>query len=178
MKTTSNAIRTSFTESGTQELTLTLKSRTDISELKDIIANGKELTVEIKQYRQKRSLDANSYCWVLISKIADLLRISKDEVYIDMLTKYGQREPKLVSVITEAVDVVKRATNNHCVVVGESELNDKIFCHLAILIGSSQYDSRQMAILIDGVILEAKDLGIDTLTESEKNLLLEDWGKC
>lgn len=32
--------------------------------------------LEIKEHRAKRSLDANAYCWVLINKIADVLRIT------------------------------------------------------------------------------------------------------
>lgn len=165
-------LRVSFTENIIQELTLTLKSKHEMSELKDILAAGKELSVEIKPYRQKRSLDANSYAWVLISQMADILRADKDEVYVEMLKKYGQREKQLLSVWSEAVDMVYRATNNHCIVIGESELNGKTFAHLAILKGSSGYDSREFSIFLDGIISECEELGIECVTESEKNLLL------
>ncbi|MDQ9744386.1 hypothetical protein RF397_17385, partial [Acinetobacter baumannii] len=45
---------------------------------------------QIKEYRKKRSLDANAYCWKLIGDIADALRTSKEEVYLLMLKRYGQ----------------------------------------------------------------------------------------
>ena len=45
---------------------------------------------EIKPYHKKRSLNANAYAWMLIGKIADVVRNSKEEVYIEMLKKYGQ----------------------------------------------------------------------------------------
>lgn len=177
MKIKAQNLRILLTLDGNAEYIITSQDRpkAEIDELMQIIANGKELSVEIKQYRYKRSLDANSYCWVLITKIADALNTSKDEVYIEMLKRYGQREPKLLSVVSDAVDMVYRATNNHCCEVGESELNGKLFKHLAILIGSSQYDSKQMATLIDGIVSECKELGIETMTPAELAVLKNEW---
>jgi hypothetical protein len=175
-------IRLQFTETGQAEIILTtnensFKVRQGTAELKEIIAKGKELTAEVKQYRQKRSLDANSYCWVLITKIAEALKTSKEAVYIEMLKRYGQREPKLLSVVEDAVDMIYRATNNHCYEVGESELKGKAFKHLAILIGSSQYDSKQMSILIDGIVSDCKELDIETMTPEELTALKQSWGQ-
>lgn len=182
MKAIANNIRLQFNESGIPEITLTIPNNkaeviNGVQDLKNAIANGKVLDVEIKQHRNKRSLDSNSYAWLLIGKIADILKTSKDEVYIEMLKRYGQREPKLLSVVADAVDMVYRATNNHCCEVGESELNGKLFKHLAILIGSSQYDSKQMSILIDGIVSEAKELGIETMTPEQLAVMNEQWGK-
>ena len=42
----------------------------DFSAMFDELAD-KEVTVEIKRVRQRRSLDANAYAWVLIDKIAE-----------------------------------------------------------------------------------------------------------
>jgi hypothetical protein len=182
MKVIANALRTTYDEHGKPELTLSLtcsrqEIMPDIQECKDILSKGKLLAVEIRQYRQKRSLDANSYAWVIISKIAEAWQppVPKEEVYIEMLKRYGQREPKLLSVVADAVDMVYRATQNHCCEVGESELNGKLFKHLAILIGSSQYDTKQMATLIDGIVSEAKELGIETMTPQELALLKQNW---
>ena len=49
------------------------------------------LQIKAVKYRQKRSLDANAYAWVLMTKIANSEDIysSKDEVYEEMLQKYG-----------------------------------------------------------------------------------------
>lgn len=134
MKTKAKEIRLQYNEDRQPEIVLSTLSinPAEIEEIKGIIAKGKMLDVEIKQHREKRSLDANAYAWVLITKIADVLRASKETTYIEMLKRYGQREPKLVSVIAEAVDMIYRATDNHCCEVGESELNGKVFKHLAI----------------------------------------------
>ena len=177
MKALSSNIEISYTESGKQKLTFTLLQKQDVSDLKAICDNKKLIAIECKEHRKKRSLDANSYAWVLITKIADIQRTSKDEVYIEMLKRYGQREKQLISIIDneEAIAMIYRATNNHCTVVGEGVVNGKQFKHLAILIGSSQYDTRQMAILIDGIVSECKEMGIETLPPDEIKALKESW---
>ena len=55
-----------------------------------LFEHNKEKLYEIKEYHKKRSLNSNSYCWALIGKIADVLRASKEEIYIQMLEDYGQ----------------------------------------------------------------------------------------
>ena len=182
MKTTSQNIKLQFDENEKPQLVITLLSRKlqalqEVAELKEILAKGKTLEVEIKQYRKKRSLTANSYFWVLVDKIAKVIRSTPDEVYIQMLTRYGQREPQLLSVIAEGAPMIYRATNGHCVEVGESELKGKTFKHLAILRGSSTYLSNEMAILIDGVVSECKLLDIETMSERELQSLKESWGE-
>ena len=99
MKALSNNIEISYTETGKQKLTFTLLQKQDVSDLKAICDNKKLIAIECKEHRKKRSLDANSYAWVLITKIADIQRTSKDEVYIEMLKRYGQREKQLISII-------------------------------------------------------------------------------
>jgi hypothetical protein len=177
LKFTTNNIRVSFNESGQQEITYTLLQKTDISEQKAIIANGKLLEIDSHQQKKKRSLDANSYFWVLVDKIAGVLRTSQDELYIEMLTRYGQKEKQLVSIIDdeEAIQMLRRATKNHCCEVGEGEANGRAFKHFAILRGSSGYDTREMSILIDGIVSECKDLDIEVMTPNQLAELKSSW---
>jgi hypothetical protein len=177
LKAIANNIRVSFNETQQQEITLTLTAKHDIADLKTILANKKLLEIDIHQQKKKRSLDANSYAWVLITKIADALRTSKEELYIEMLKRYGQREKELISIIDDekALEMIHKALNNHCTVVGDGTVNGKQFKHLAVLIGSSQYDTRQMAILIDGIVSEAKELNIETLTPVQLAELKSAW---
>lgn len=182
MKSIISDIRLQFDNYETPELVATLKTpkskaQNDISELQKLLSAGKQLKLEIKQHYKKRSLDSNSYCWLLISKIAEIIQSPKEEVYIEMLKRYGQREEQLLSVIAEGVPAIMRATNNHCTEVGESWLNGKLFKHLAILIGSSQYSSLEMSILIDGIVQDAKELGIEVMTEIEIKSMLDSWNK-
>lgn len=125
---------------------------------------------EIKEWKKRRSLNANAYAWVLITKIADALRLSKEEVYLSMLRHYGQSE--IVSVLSD-IDV--SSYFKYYEEIGRANLQGKEFIHYRIYKGSSEFDTREMAILIDGIIQEAENLGIDTLSENEINRLKSLW---
>jgi len=182
MKTISTAIRLLFTERGESELVLSLQTnkyqiQTEYAELKELLTAGKKLRVEITEQKKKRSLDSNSYLWILVTKLANVLRTSKDELYIEMLKKYGQREKELISVVADGTEMIFKALRNHCTVIGEKELNGKLFKHIAILRGSSNYNSLEMTILIDGVVSDCKEQGIETLTPSQIAELNSRWAK-
>lgn len=130
----------------------------------------RERLFEIKEHKEKRSLNANAYAWALIGKIADVLRSNKDDVYLDMLKRYGQSE--IVSVLSN-IDV--SGYFKHWTEAGRSKLNGKEFTHYKIYKGSSEYDSREMSVLIDGIVSEAKELGVETLTPAEIDRLKEAW---
>lgn len=125
-------------------------------------SQGKIFEVDLHPFRQKRSLRANAYAWELIGKIADVIRDSKDGVYLSMLKRYGQSE--LISVL-ECVPIEQYV--KYCEKAGESVLNGKNFVHYRVYKGSSEFDSREMAIFIDGIVSEAKQMGIQTETPDE-----------
>lgn len=125
---------------------------------------------EIKEHRKRRSLNANAYAWVLIGKIADALRASKDDIYLLMLKRYGQSD--LVSVLA-SIDVSRYF--KHYEEAGRTRLQGKDFIHYRVYAGSSEYDTLEMAILIDGIVDEAKTLGIETLPPDEIAHLKELW---
>ena len=121
----------------------------------------KDLTkkYEIKEHREKRSLNANAYCWCLIGKIADNMRKSKEEVYLLMLRDYGQSE-----IISVRADININGYFKYFEKFGSGQVNGKDFTHYKIYKGSSEFDTREMSIFIDGIVQEAQALGIDTLT--------------
>ena len=126
-------------------------------ELKD-----RELEVTVKPFKKKRSLDQNSYAWVLIGKIADKLRANKDDVYLTMLKRYGQGgvikvSPKNEEAILTALKYYER----------HEKLYNDTDKYYRIWAGSSGYNTEEMTIFVDGVISEAKEMGIQTLTPDE-----------
>ena len=129
-----------------------------------------EKKYEVTEYHEKRSLSANAYAWVLINKIADVLRKSKEEIYLQMLKDYGQGE--LVSVLS---DINVNGYFKYYEEYGKGHVEGKEFTHYKVWKGSSEYDSREMAILIDGIIQEAQQLGIETITPAEKERLINEW---
>lgn len=168
------AVRAQFTETGQQEIVLTLDGRHEIVDLKNAITNGKKLLVEIKPHRKHRSLDANAYMWVMMDKIAQAVRTDKDAVYLTMLERYGVFTHVIVK--PEAVDRMIsewRTVRN----LGEVRINGQRGYQLQCYFGSSTYDTAEMARLIDGVVSECKELGIETLPPDEVTKMNLEWGK-
>ena len=61
--------------------------------------------------------------------------------------------------------------------IGQSEVKGKTFTHYKVYKGSSEYDTLEMSILLDGVVEEAKLQGIQVLSASEIDLLKREWIK-
>jgi hypothetical protein len=87
-----------------------------------------------------------------------------------MLKAYGQGGA--ASVEEKYAEDFKRSYKYH-EMIGESQLNGKTFVNFRFWVGSSEYDTHEMSILIDGVVREAKNLEIETMTPEELKSLLE-----
>ena len=147
------------------DLTLTLSlPRQHADSLKKLM--DVDIEADIKKYREKRSMSQNAYAWMLITKIAQSINppMNKGEVYVEMLKRYGQGG--IISVQKDKVSDVMRAFDYY-VQKGEGEVNGKQFLHMMVYVGSSQYDTKEMSTFISGIVEEAKDLGIETLTPDE-----------
>lgn len=158
-------------------VTLKITERHKLDDLRQLM--GERLDIKIDKHRKARSLSANAYAWALMGQIARELNTSDDEVYHIMLTRYGHNK-------LNADGAVKTISTQHDLdgyeyihfaPIGKSELNGKTFTHYRLIIGSSEYDSKMMAQFIDGIVSEAKDLGIETLTPAELAVMCERVGK-
>ena len=128
-----------------------------------------DVKFEITEYHPKRSLSANAYAWALINKIADALRKSKEEVYLQMLKDYGQSE--FVSVLS---NINVKGYFKYYEEYGKGHVEGREFTHYKVYKGSSEFDSKEMAVLIDGIIQEARQLGIETITPAEKERMIQE----
>ena len=128
----------------------------------------------IKLFKEKRSLNANNYSWALSDQLADALKISKEECHFLMLKHYGQKT--VISVIEEGREILEKAAD-YLEQYAESEMNGKTFYHYKIWKGSHNFDSREMAIFIDGIVSECQEQGISTETPEEIERLKALWGK-
>lgn len=148
-----------------------INERNDFELIVDDLKEKDKLSIEVKPYRERRSLNANAYAWSLIGQIADIVRAGKDEIYLKLLKRYGQSE--LISVLSHVPigNYVKYYEE-----AGESKLNGKMFTHYRVFKGSSEFDTREMSIFIDGVVSEAKDLGIQTETPNQLAEMKARWG--
>lgn len=138
--------------------------------IKWLFDQDRDKVFEVKEHKEKRSLNANAYAWSLITKIADALRTSKEECYLEMLKRYGQSE--IVSVLSQ-IDV--SGYFKYYEPLATATLQGKEFTHYKIFKGSSEYTTLEMAVLIDGIVSEAKELGIETIPPKEIERLKNLW---
>ncbi len=159
---------------GDFEITLIVpkEEKNNIEPLNKLLNDDKLKACTIEHKKKKRSLNANAYCWKLCTEIANVLRASKDEIYIKLLKRYGQSS--IVSVTDEAVPMFMKSVK-YAEEFGHGTVNDKNFTHIKVFMGSSEYDTRQMSILIDGIVSEAKELKINTLTPAELEVMKGAW---
>lgn len=139
----------------------------------NVLASYEKLSITAKKYRQKRSLDANAYCWVLITKIAEMMNSSKEEIYEDMLQKYGyiyQDDDGYITVTVKADVDMNKITGHWKFLKGNGKFNSYL-----MIKGSSEYDSAEMAKFIDRIVDEAKELGIETMTPAELERMKAAW---
>lgn len=159
----------SFSRKGTQRLTLSLSEdfRRHFDDFK-----GKDLDIILKPHREARSLNANALCWKLCTEIANVMRLSKEEVYLQALKDYGQSD--VISVL-DGVDITGYIKYSEY--MGSSALRGKRFNHYKVYRGSSEYDREEMGILLDGIVQEAKSLEIPVWSKAEIEAIKEAWGE-
>lgn len=147
-------------------------TKTEIQQFLYKLDKDTKYDLKINKHRNKRSLDANNYAWHLINEISNALRLSKEEVYLQMLKSYGQRE-----YVSMLANVNPSRISKYYEEQGMFKHNNNTFKSYMFYIGTSQYDSREMAIFIDGLVQEAKQLGIETLEDIEIQELLKEMEK-
>ena len=136
------------------------------------LTEGKTFDAEIEPHKEKRSLNANNYSWVLQDQIAKALDVSIDEIHKQMVLQYGVLET--ISVVKEAWESCTRAFDYY-MVLGESELKGKTFIHARVGVGTHKYSTAEMSKFINGVVQEAKSLDIETLDDKRINELIARW---
>lgn len=130
-----------------------------------------EKVYEVKEHKNKRSLDANAYYWVLVNKIASALNQSKDFVHRSMLKQYGETYSLLLPAEYNITGLIKYYEEESTIKKG-----DKLFKSYKAYLPSSEMDSKQMSVLIDGIVSEAKIMDIETMTPNQIEELKASWG--
>ena len=169
-------IRLLFTEDGDAQIILTSTDRVDISKLKQVTADGKLLRVEIKQHRNRRSLDANAYCWVLCQRIAESIGQTPENVYREFIRRVGQFE--FLPIKNEAVDrFIEIWQSKGIGWFAEKAWDSKLegYTTVKAYYGSSVYDTREMSVLIDEIVSQCKEMDIETMPPAELEALKQQW---
>lgn len=151
------------------------KSLEVISDIKE----GKTYVAEIKEFREKRSLDANAYFHLLVHKIAEALNIGDDEAKVNLVLEYGsvmrdENGEKVGFKLPASVDV--NSIYKYAKWFDKRIENGKEFNCYIIYEHTHKLDTKQMSRLIDGTVHEAQELGIETRSPHEIQRMKELWG--
>lgn len=149
-----------------------------VSSYIDSLDENKQYTLVVQEKKKKRSLNANAYAWVLLDKLAAVLHIGKTELYRSYIKEIGGNSD-VVCVIDKALDDLRKGWEHN----GLGWLTETMPSKLAgctnviVYYGSSTYDTAQMSRLIDMIVQDCKENGIETLTPAELASMCEAWGK-
>ena len=147
---------------------------TEIDRITKLAKAEKEIDVEIKEHRNRRTPDANAMMWACLQEIADAVQSDKWQVYLQMLKRYGRFT--YICVKPEAVAEVKKQWRES-EIVGDVTINGKPAVQMLCYYGSSTYDTKEFSVLLDGIISEMKEMGLQVPRSDEMQAALERWGK-
>lgn len=167
---------------GKPKVTLELNEREAAGLLYDELHNAEKLSIKISKYREKRSLDANAYMWVLCTKLAeerskDGAKVTKEDVYreeirdLNIFRDYHDLPLPEAKTLQTAWGMLGTGWVTEQVDFSENGENVTIRCYY----GSSQYNTKQMARLIDNIVQDCHAVGIETKTPEEIENLKSLW---
>ena len=173
-------VRTLINELNYAEITFCVAKSEQINKLKEM--QDLPLTIDVKVKREKRSLNANAYYWVLADQIAKELSVKNDrpltsiDVYREHIKDVGAFY--MMPIKKDKVEKFIKVWNANgigWIVEDMRESNLEGYEVLKCYYGSSQYDTQEMSRLIDMAVADAKELDIETLTPNEIQELKENW---
>lgn len=146
-----------------------------IDELRRSLKDG-QAKMTLSSSTKHRSLDANAYAWMLIDKIAERTHVPKTDVYRGYIRELGGNST-IVCVQDKAVEkLIAGWKKNGLGWQAETSQSKLDGCtNVVLYYGSSTYDSDQMSRLIDLIVQEARDLGIETLTPDDLERMMKQW---
>lgn len=165
-------------QTGKPTISFEVNEKNDFKLMVDELREREKLTIEVKPYRERRSLDANAYFFVLVDKLAEKLNTTKEEIYRNSIKEIGG--------VSETICVRDKAVKRLCESWSKNGLGwqtdtfpSKIegCTNVILYYGSSTYDTAQMSRLIDNIVQDCKAVGIETRTPDEIANLLSMWGE-
>lgn len=135
----------------------------------------KKYELIIKEYKERRSLRANDYSWVLTGKLAKKMliagaRYTKNEMHAEMIFRYGVQETDengdpLFWYVPEGVKVTDYYL--YARPIGSGRLGGKPATQWQIFRPSHEYTRAEFNTFLQGIVEECKEQGIETKTPDE-----------
>lgn len=150
----------------TARLTMKIPSR----KLAQMPKAGAALSVSIKQYRRRRSLDANSYMWFICEAIAREIQGTREDVYRQAVKAVGHYEILYMRPDAAARFVQEWRAKGLGYMAEPQEYLYQGQTPVTVYFGSHSYTTEEMARLINWLRDEAEGLGLDVETPNMKSL--------
>lgn len=160
-------------QTGHYQITFTVNEPSALGEIEKI-QKADKLNITAKIWRKHRSLDANALLWACLGEIAAALGTDKWDVYLKMLKRYGKYT--YICVKPAVVEAVK-AQWRECEEVGKVNINGREAVQMLCYFGSSTYDSKEFSVLLDGVISEMKEMGLQPPPTGDIKRAMENYGQ-
>nr|DAI83057.1 MAG TPA: NinB protein [Caudoviricetes sp.] len=143
----------------------------------DSLKEGKAYDVEIKEHREKRSLDSNAYFWSLADRLAEKTRIPRTDIYRSYIREIGGNN-ETVCIPDKGVDKLRRGWEHNGLGWQTDTMSSKLpgCTNVVLYYGSSTYDTAQMSRLIDLIVQDCREQGIETLPPDKLAGMMEEWG--
>lgn len=150
----------------------------------DSLTEDREYIIEIKEHRKKRSLNANSYAWLLLDKLASRIHESKTEIYRSYIKEIGGNSDTVQMQAETPEELKKRVKRlrDFWELRGLGWQSDIIEsdkpteCNVVLYYGSSAYNTEQMSRLIEMIVQDCETFGIETKDPAELERLVKEWG--
>ena len=153
--------------------------KSSVKELCNAVSSlqGMRLDVDIKKHRERRSLDANAYAWVLMGKLAEKTGLPREEIYRETIRNVSANYD-VIRVATKRAESVREGwRHNGLGWITDVTSEGNGMTTMLLYRGSSVYDTAQMARLIDLLVYECKEQGIETRPKEEIDSMIAAWGK-
>ena len=179
------AYKVSFTETGNPIVTMELNEKHEALNMVDALHDEK-LSVKICKASNRRSIDANSYYWLLLNRLSTALKISRPHCHNLMLRRYGVLEEfdgKVVYLVLpdteEASKKADEAEEYHIKPTSSvREGNDGIMYRTYLMLkGSHAYNKSEFKNLVNGLVDECRQMNIPTIRQEDIDSLLSQWGE-
>lgn len=165
-----------FSPRGHTVVTIELNEKLPALKMVDELGSAEKISIKMGKHREKRSLDANAYAWVLIGKIAEKTNVPNTEVYRNAIREIGGNYD-IVCVQDKAVDSLCEGWSRNGLGWQTDTMPSKIegCTNVLLYYGSSVYTREQMRRLIENIKQDCDALGIETRSPEEIESLLSAW---
>lgn len=164
------------------ESLLTIKidkeSEAELYHIYENLHNADSLDFTVKKHLKKRSLDANAYLWHLLGELAGKMRTTSVEVYLHYVRNYGiykdflwtEDEAKTLMHVWTSMGIGWQIEKLDFAADGDRIIHRAYY-------GTSVYNTKQMSRLLDAVVEDCKEQGIETMTPEQLSSLYESWSR-